>query len=630
MSFQKPQILWFLLCLAIPIIIHFIRLRKAKTIYFPGVFRLIKAEKTTHQNRQIKNWLLLLNRLLIFTTIILSFAQPSCNNSGPGKSKIKNIYMWLDLSPSMFTINENGQTSLEIAKSKISNFLENSSSESIFHFYNYDIKRFEQFSSDDLKKYILTINDVKIPVRISDLIISNQLELNEDGNNLLIAFSDRRGQIWDSTSKISTDNLTLIDCNSVGDFNNRFISNAIITDSNTLRITVDRVKFDSKEELEISLELDNQYSGSKKLSFEENQKQIFVDLPIMRNYQTYLVSISSDEYPLDDALYGHKPLPRKMGVYLSRDEPQIRKLIDVLNDKFELDDSLRSNAIRIVEEPVGLNIDSMQNLGLTMIIPASNKLLLSSFGKGEWINDTVQLNEKSFNSSWFDAALSSNVNPQTQLPSVTQYWKFEYIPTGFEALITNEENNPILLARKQEESYTLIWLVDWEKGMNYIKQSLWFVPIFSQLLQLNNISEESTFGIWGNGQKLEHPSFLNHSLDLPVNIVGNDKEWIANLEISPSGEYLPLEFAYEKSGFFKIEVSDSDSFAAGLNISREESLNLELFDLKKNNIGTLIEGNIDQRSIIEMRQSPFNFLYLSLLFILTEILLLVFGNKTKM
>ena len=173
MSFQKPQILWFLLCLAIPIIIHFIRLRKAKTVYFPGIFRLIKAEKAIHRNRQIRHWILLTNRLLIFATLILSFVQPSCNDVNSDNSQIKDIYLWLDLSPSMYAANESGQTSLEIAKGKISEFLESASNQSIFHFYNYETKRYQQYSKDELINYVLKINEVKEPLLLNEILIKN-------------------------------------------------------------------------------------------------------------------------------------------------------------------------------------------------------------------------------------------------------------------------------------------------------------------------------------------------------------------------------------------------------------------------------------------------------------------------
>jgi len=628
MAFQKPQILWFLLCLAIPIIIHFIRLRKSKTVYFPGVFRLEKAEKSIHQNRQIKHWLLLINRLLILSTIILSFAQPSCKNNSFQKNKIKDIYIWLDLSPSMYTINETGQTSLEIAKSKLINFLESSPSKSVFHFYNYEIKRFELFSRDNLKEYVLSLNDLKKPVCLSDLIISNELVLNDD--NFLIAFTDRRGHIWNTTSRISQENLSWIDCNSVGDFNNRFISDVKVTDSNSFIVTVDRLNFNSKEDLEIELELDSQFSGSKKIIFEAGQKQIVVDLPIVRNYQNYLVRINPDEYPLDDMIYGHKPISQKIGVYLSKPEPLFKRLIDVLSDKFELDNSLQHNEIIFIDNLSGYLSDSIQNLGLTVIIPVNNKVSLTDLGDGEWFNDTVQLDKKSFSGSWFEPALSSSLENQTQLPSVLQYWKFESIPAGYDPLITTEDNNPILLARNQEDSYHLIWLVDWNEGMKNLKQSSWFVPVFSQLLQLNNKVAEQSFGIWGNDNKLTHPLFLNHSLDLPINIVGASKEWIANLEISPLGEFLPLDFNIEKSGFHKIKVSERDSFIAGFNLGREESINMKFFNPRENRIGTILDGNLNHGSIIHNSHVEFSFLYLSLLLLITEIIILVFGNKTKM
>ncbi len=630
MSFQKPQILWFLLCLAIPIIIHFIQFRKAKTVYFPGIFRLIRAEKAIHRNRQIRHWILLINRLLIFTAIILSFAQPSCNSLNSDKSKLKDLYLWMDLSPSMYTLDESGQTSLEIAKGRIFELLENASNQSNFHFYNHENKRFQQYTKDELKSYVLKINEVKEPMALNEILIKNSNFFNENTNKLLLAFTDRRGLIWDENANIETGNINWIDCNSVGNFNNRFISSAIITDSNTLNVLVDRVNYDYKEEIELNLELDQQFTGSKKLIFDEGQKQVSAEFELQKDFNVYSVKINSDEYPLDDVLFGHKPIPQKIEVFLSKKEGTLLKLFSVLNDKFELNDSLKQNEIRIIDNQPVSGFDSFETKGLKMIIPASKKVSLEKFGIGEWVSDTIKLNEKSFNANWFDAALNKSVNNQTQIPSVLQFWKLESTPVGFETIITTEDNYPVLMAKDQGNGYLLIWLVDWETGMKNLKRSSWFVPVFSQLMQLNNPASNISYGHWGTSNKLSHPLFLNRSLDLPITIKNHNKEWLANLELSSSGEFLPLGFTYEKSGFYKIFVTPTDSFSVGLNIGREESLNFDVLDIENKKLGNLLNGPLNYDAMIKIKENNFNFLYFSLLFILIEFLLLVSVNKTKM
>ena len=630
MSFQKPQILWFLLCLAIPIIIHFIRLRKAKTVYFPGIFRLIKAEKAIHRNRQIRHWILLTNRLLIFATLILSFVQPSCNDVNSDNSQIKDIYLWLDLSPSMYAVNESGQTSLEIAKGKISEFLESASNQSFFHFYNYETKRYQQYSKDELINYVLKINEVKEPLLLNEILIKNSNIFSDKSNKLLLAFSDRRGRIWDENSKINTDYLTWINCNSLGELNNRFISSATLTDSNTLNVLVDRLNYDEEEEIDLRLELDQKFSGSKKLNFQKGQKQVAVDLFLQKDFNIFSVHINSDEYPIDDVLFGHKPIPKKTGVYLPNKEESLLRLIKVLDDKLELTDSFKQNEIRIINNQIISSLDSLKSEGVSMIIPASEKVSLLNIGVGEWVSDTLKLNEKSFNAKWFDAALNSSISNQTQIPTILEYWKLESAPVGFETLITTEDNYPILLAKNQGDSYLLIWLADWERGMRNIKRSSWFVPIFSQLMLLNKDEKNNSYGYWGKGHKLYHPLFVNHSLDIPITLKNQNKEWLANLEVSSSGEFLPLEFTYEKSGFYKVFVGPTDSFSVGLNIGREESLDFSILDIENKKIGSLLNGPLNYDAIIKARDENYNLLYLSLLFVFIEFLLLVSLNKTKM
>jgi len=76
MQFKHPEILYALLLLLIPIIVHLFQLRRFQKIDFTNVAFLKKATIQTRKSSTLKKWLSLLARLLALACIILAFAQP--------------------------------------------------------------------------------------------------------------------------------------------------------------------------------------------------------------------------------------------------------------------------------------------------------------------------------------------------------------------------------------------------------------------------------------------------------------------------------------------------------------------------------------------------------------------------
>jgi len=76
MQFTYPELLWALFFLLIPIFIHLFQLRRFKKTPFTNVKILQKVVAKSRKSKTLKKWLLLLTRLLLFTALILAFAQP--------------------------------------------------------------------------------------------------------------------------------------------------------------------------------------------------------------------------------------------------------------------------------------------------------------------------------------------------------------------------------------------------------------------------------------------------------------------------------------------------------------------------------------------------------------------------
>ncbi|MGJ5640725.1 BatA domain-containing protein [Formosa sp. S-31] len=100
MQFKHPELLYALVLLVIPIIIHLFQLRKFKKEDFTNVAFLKKVVLQTRKSSQLKKWLTLLARILLLACIILAFAQPISSKTNVNSAP-KETVIYLDNSFSL-------------------------------------------------------------------------------------------------------------------------------------------------------------------------------------------------------------------------------------------------------------------------------------------------------------------------------------------------------------------------------------------------------------------------------------------------------------------------------------------------------------------------------------------------
>ncbi len=116
MNFAQPGFLWAITALAIPVLIHLFNFQKTEKIVFANTRILNEVIQQTQKSRQLKNWLLLLIRILAFTFLILAFAQPQFESS-EAKNISKSLpqtVVYVDNSVSMFAAKD-GKSAFDIS-----------------------------------------------------------------------------------------------------------------------------------------------------------------------------------------------------------------------------------------------------------------------------------------------------------------------------------------------------------------------------------------------------------------------------------------------------------------------------------------------------------------------------------
>lgn len=116
MLFARPEILYGLFLLIIPIIIHLFNFRLYKKAYFSNLSFLKQLNQQTKKTSQLRRWLVLAARMLFLFFLILAFANPYVINQNKNDLKEnKRVEIFIDNSFSMQQKAKKGVL-LEVAK----------------------------------------------------------------------------------------------------------------------------------------------------------------------------------------------------------------------------------------------------------------------------------------------------------------------------------------------------------------------------------------------------------------------------------------------------------------------------------------------------------------------------------
>jgi hypothetical protein len=118
LTFLNPAFLWGALAASIPVIIHLINRRRARTVRFPAVKFVLRSERRVARKYRVKQWLLLALRTLILFLLTTALAEPVLQPNVGDLAEINQtraVVLILDNSMSM-AYQAAGTHSWELAK----------------------------------------------------------------------------------------------------------------------------------------------------------------------------------------------------------------------------------------------------------------------------------------------------------------------------------------------------------------------------------------------------------------------------------------------------------------------------------------------------------------------------------
>jgi hypothetical protein len=209
MEWGKPEILWGLIALIIPVLIHLLHLRRYKEVAFSNVAFLADVHKETKSRHRLKNLLVLLLRLIAIGFLVSAFADPfiPLNTDGSLNNHPTNtVGIYVDNSPSMLAHGEEGEL-LQIAKSRATEIVNEYSETDKFNVITNDfedgfsrnltkVESLEKIASIKPKPFARDINTMvrRVGDNTEDVINSNRIlyilsDLQKTTNKLSENFS---------------------------------------------------------------------------------------------------------------------------------------------------------------------------------------------------------------------------------------------------------------------------------------------------------------------------------------------------------------------------------------------------------------------------------------------------------
>lgn len=647
MQFKHPEILYALLLLSIPIIVHLFQLQRFIKVPFTNVAFLKNIERQTRKSAQLKKWFVLLSRLLAFSCLILAFSQPYFSESSTRQHV--NVTIYLDNSYSMQAKGEQG----ELLKSAAQKIIENNNIQnSTFTLITND----ENFNNLDAK----SLKNELIDLHYSP----NKLDIN---TVLLKAKSNY-------SSKINTLNKIIL----ISDFQNINIQNKInftivnspisllqLSPKEAQNIYLDSVSLERKSSTEtmlnvlvkstqvidsnvpVSLFQEENLIGKTTAKFaNSNRSAIQFSLQNSNNFNGK-ISLVDDGMEFDNDFYFSISTPEKINVLSIGNPAEFLPKIYTAHE-FNFTTSLLSNLnynkiqnqhLIILNEMIDIPAELLRSLvefsengGSLVAIPSqeanidSYNALLNAFQSGK-ISAKIE-NEHQITAINYEHPLIADVFEKKvtnfQYPKTALYYQNNFKNSS--TILKLDNNSPFISATKTKNG-TFYWISSpLNKGISDFTQSPLVVPVFYNFAK-NSLKTGQLYYTIAPENEIVITAPIGK--DEVLKISNETNAFIPLQKVSQNKVELTLLDVMLQSGFYKISKNEDVLKTISLNYNREES-DTNYADLKSmvgNAENVHVSSSIDDLFNEIGNQQKINllfkwFLAFSVLFLLIEMLLL--------
>lgn len=313
MQFLFPGILWGLLALAIPIIIHLFHFRRYKQVYFTNVKFLKEVKEERSASRKLRNLLVLLARLLALALLVLAFAQPFLGDKNKS-IKQKLISVFVDNSFSMTSLSSDVPL-MEKGKKQASDIVKSYQETDRFQILTHDYSGLTSkiLSQEEALDAIKSIN-ITPKVKPLNTILQKQKQTFEkqDGEKSFFMLSDFQKSITNLPVELDTTySLSLVPLKAVTQQNisidSAYFSSpvALVGQRNSLMVKLTNYSDQRQDEVTLTVLQNGQKKPAGSFSIEANSSRVdTVNLTMLKEGQQD-ITLQIRDYPVqfDDQYY---------------------------------------------------------------------------------------------------------------------------------------------------------------------------------------------------------------------------------------------------------------------------------------------------------------------------------------
>ncbi|MDY0281071.1 MAG: BatA domain-containing protein [Salinivirgaceae bacterium] len=645
--FKNPNLLWLLFLMAIPLLIHLINLHRHKIIYFSQTSFLKRLEKESRRTRKLNKLLLLILRMAAIGFLVVGFAHPYFGDDSKGGVNDPNssVVIFIDNSYSMQSENSSGNL-LEQAKllaiNRIASFVETTPVKIVSH---------NGIVTDRISPRQVANLMSKIEYSSTNISAESLNELFKNTGNIhnsqIWLISDMHESYWKPFFEIADSSLIIV---------------PIQIDSEVPEnISIDTVWFDSpyrnagivqnmsvrlsnrgksyRSNTPVRLYLNDTLISVKTVDIKEGESETLVfnysvdtrgwlhgkleidDFPITFDnfyYFTYYIHLNRTVLFIGEEEF-YSPLTR-----LYRLSGNISS--KCVQPQFVTTPMLDSASCVFVKEIEKLPTTTLNYLlhrveqGFNVIVFADQAndvnqegQILSQLGfsplsnpvRGLQTISTVNLTHYLFKSAIL------RIEKDTKMPQIESIRKPSRLQDGNVVLLETDLNNPALLCHRKGSGLSYLFTTNVIEDVNFNKHPL-FVPLFINLVQFSSGSVASVFTITRN-LCFDFPIAKWDENTLPV-FKKNDtnEEFIPNFQYNNLNLNICLHNEVQKSGVWHLSSKDKELGIVGLNVSRQESLEMS----EENRVEFSSAWNINKTDEFENQNQEASFPSLWQVFIL--------------
>ena len=606
MRFLYPNMLWGLLALLIPILIHLFNFRRHKLVYFSNTAVLRSIQQENAKTRKLKYLVTLLLRCLFIAALVLAFAFPYHPEKQLNVNTSDNLIgVYVDNSMSMKGQSQR-TTLIEDARQSARDLVHklNPSNRYLLMTNSFEVQNEYPMNQEEMLDQLDRMNPDGPPADMGEVIDRFEMLAKQHGFNssTLFLYSDFQRNTFDLSAAKADTALQVVVVPMVPEYKSNlyidsvWLSSPIVQPGLTNDLNVRIVNQGDKEVkgLPVSFTMNGAMAASTTVDLEKNgeveiEMQFVVD---GTGEQRCSVSLTDHPITFDDAYDFVLSVKNKLNVVeLGSESPYGSLVFDddeqfhyTLMEPSRFDLSALSQAqLLIVNETANLNETLQQTLldaiseGASLVVfpaldnPKNNIYLYGRLGLTLMEVDTnaTATEDLALQHAFFsDMILDLPQHPD--LPKVKRHIRLK--SNGIPAtLLTLQNADPLLLSEQVGKGQAFIFATGLSPAWSDLADNALFVPTMVKTALLGAQAGRISYTI-GTDKML----VLND-----IGLVGDRRFLFANadrsFELMPSSEvrnnkvYLYLNDNLPSAGFYELLVNDTLNRVTAWNESRVES-----------------------------------------------------------